>query len=311
MLTPAMHPSVHRTLTCATSRACRLRGRLAPCAQSQAAAVGVLDKKHGAPAKKVLVRKAGKHKKPKSGDAAGNAVDDAPQRLQSVTLLDDADMDIEHMTQQDGGPDSDSAALGALPLSANLGRFRALVLDSGYRPINVVSWFKAVMMEELGKVDVLTYYDNTYAYSAYRRHPLPAVVRVGLYVNMHELAGKVTLTRRNIMVRDQWCCQYCSSRRDLTIDHVTPISKGGINSWQNLVTACMSCNQRKGHQTLKQLGWRLKVEPREPSPMDVGIVLGVSPGDVERAPPEWYDYIQPFKDKIENNRRTRAPLLEH
>jgi 5-methylcytosine-specific restriction endonuclease McrA len=58
----------------------------------------------------------------------------------------------------------------------------------------------------------------------------------------------------------------------LTLDHVKPLSKGGGNSWENLVTACMSCNQRKGQHTLKQLGWKLKMNPREPSPFELGVV---------------------------------------
>jgi hypothetical protein len=51
------------------------------------------------------------------------------------------------------------------------------------------------------------------------------------------------------------------------------VSKGGKNTWENLVTACKDCNQRKGNQTLKQLGWRLRTTPREPSPHEMGIVV--------------------------------------
>jgi hypothetical protein len=54
------------------------------------------------------------------------------------------------------------------------------------------------------------------------------------------------------------------------------VRRGGVNSWQNLVTACMSCNQRKGDKGLQQLGWKLPCVPREPSPQEVGIVAGIS-----------------------------------
>jgi hypothetical protein len=61
-----------------------------------------------------------------------------------------------------------------------------------------------------------------------------------------QMSAKVALTRRNIMIRDRFCCQYCGSKRNLTLDHVHPQSKGGRNTWCNLVTACMVCNQKKG-----------------------------------------------------------------
>jgi hypothetical protein len=53
-------------------------------------------------------------------------------------------------------------------------------------------------------------------------------------------------------------------------------ARGGANSWVNLVTACMACNQRKGDKSLAQLGWRLPRAPREPTPQEVGIIAGIS-----------------------------------
>lgn len=54
------------------------------------------------------------------------------------------------------------------------------------------------------------------------------------------------------------------------------LCRGGINSWQNLVTACMSCNQRKGDKSLQHLGWKLPQSPREPTPQEVGVLAGIS-----------------------------------
>ena len=56
-------------------------------------------------------------------------------------------------------------------------------------------------------------------------------------------------------------CRYCGSLHDLTVDHVTPVSKGGLWEWSNLVTACNTCNAKKGSRTLKQLGWTLRKLP--------------------------------------------------
>lgn len=70
--------------------------------------------------------------------------------------------------------------------------------------------------------------------------------------------------------------RYCGSSRDLTLDHVTPVCRGGLNSWTNLVTACMSCNQRKGDKSLAQMGWSLPCLPREPTPQEVGVIAGIS-----------------------------------
>jgi hypothetical protein len=70
--------------------------------------------------------------------------------------------------------------------------------------------------------------------------------------------------------------RYCGCQRDLTLDHVVPVSLGGVNSWTNLVTACMACNQRKGNKSLAQLGWSLPCLPREPTPQEVGVIAGIS-----------------------------------
>eukprot|EP00877_Chromochloris_zofingiensis_P011181 jgi/Chrzof1/6316/Cz18g04010.t1 len=189
----------------------------------------------------------------------------------------------------------------------NLTSYRCLVVDSAYRPINVIGWFKAVVMDEAGKIDVLDYYPNAFAYSAYRSHPLPAVIRARKYVDLHEVAGHVALTRRNVMLRDRYTCQYCGCKKDLTLDHVVPVSKGGKNTWENLVTACMVCNQKKGHHSLSKLGWRLKHAPHQPTPYEIGVIMGVSQHDIEHPPSEWSLYLQPYKDLLD---KARAKMTE-
>ncbi|KKJ01096.1 HNH endonuclease [Prochlorothrix hollandica] len=73
------------------------------------------------------------------------------------------------------------------------------------------------------------------------------------------------VNRREVLKRDNHTCQYCGSRSALTLDHVLPRSKGGPHSWQNVVTACESCNGKKGDRTPTQAGMVLKTKPKAPA----------------------------------------------
>jgi len=77
----------------------------------------------------------------------------------------------------------------------------------------------------------------------------------------------VRLTRRNLMIRDQFQCQYCGrrpSQRDLNVDHIVPRSRGGQDSWENLVVSCRTCNLRKGRCTPAEAGMSLLSVPQRP-----------------------------------------------
>jgi 5-methylcytosine-specific restriction endonuclease McrA len=69
-------------------------------------------------------------------------------------------------------------------------------------------------------------------------------------------------SRREIFRRDHHTCQYCSSTKHLTIDHVLPKAKGGLNAWENLVTACKKCNSTKGNRLLHETGMTLRTKPK-------------------------------------------------
>jgi 5-methylcytosine-specific restriction endonuclease McrA len=78
---------------------------------------------------------------------------------------------------------------------------------------------------------------------------------------------RVRLTRKNLLLRDDYQCQYCSKHpgvRDLNIDHVLPRSRGGLDTWDNLVVSCRTCNLRKGHKTPVEAKMRLLRAPSEP-----------------------------------------------
>jgi 5-methylcytosine-specific restriction endonuclease McrA len=168
-------------------------------------------------------------------------------------------------------------------------KYRALLLDTTYRPIDIVNWQRAICLDMFDKVDVLEYYDIC-ARSARDEFMLPAVMRVRMYVQ-RDRKGRIPLSRRNILLRDSFMCQYCGSKNMLTVDHVMPASKGGKWDWTNLVTACNKCNNKKGSKTLKQLGWKLKKAPVEPSAWQVGVMIGGDTLAIKSMPKEWSEYL--------------------
>ncbi|KAK3124540.1 hypothetical protein QOZ80_7BG0588080 [Eleusine coracana subsp. coracana] len=150
-----------------------------------------------------------------------------------------------------------------------LAGFRGLVLDISYRPVNVVCWKRAICLEFMEKADVLEYYDQTVS-SPSGSFNIPAVLRVPQLLHVVKRRRiKQSLSRKNIIYRDGFTCQYCSSGENLTIDHVIPISRGGKWEWENLVTACSRCNSRKGQKTLEQANMKLLKTPKAPKEYDI------------------------------------------
>jgi hypothetical protein len=132
-----------------------------------------------------------------------------------------------------------------------------LVLDAGYQPVNVINLKRAGSLVYSGKAVVVQADANRPLRSEKLVILSPRVIRL-----LVAIAGKVyrffkvRLTKRNIMARDGWSCQYCGAQdRPLTIDHVVPRSRypagmnGQVDSWENCVTACVQCNVRKGNRT--------------------------------------------------------------
>ncbi|KAH7414977.1 hypothetical protein KP509_14G021800 [Ceratopteris richardii] len=175
-------------------------------------------------------------------------------------------------------------------------RYRGLVLDLSYRPINIVCWRRALCLEILEKADVLQYYDQVIS-SPTRPFPIPAVLRITDYVYSPVRSKvKLTLKRKNIFLRDDFKCQYCGSQDNLTVDHVIPFSRGGKWTWRNLVTACSNCNVRKGNKTLEESKMQLRRAPREPREIygdDLPSTYAAfrSMQNAKRVPTEWVGYL--------------------
>ena len=93
----------------------------------------------------------------------------------------------------------------------------------------------------------------------------PSVIRLRSYIRLPY--SKVVLSRRNVMRRDNFECQYCGKKSALTIDHVIPKSRGGKDTWENLTTACERCNVKKGNKTPKEAQMPLLTKPYRPVPI--------------------------------------------
>ncbi|KZV50891.1 hypothetical protein F511_10462 [Dorcoceras hygrometricum] len=121
----------------------------------------------------------------------------------------------------------------------------------------------------MDKADVLEYYDQT-VNSPSGSFYIPAVLRVPhLLQVVRRRKVKRSLSRKNILSRDNFTCQYCDSAENLTIDHVLPIARGGEWTWENLVTACAKCNSKKGQKTLEEANMKLMKVPKVPKDYDI------------------------------------------
>lgn len=161
---------------------------------------------------------------------------------------------------------------------------RVLVLNQGYEPISICSVKKALLLLLLDKAELVEARNGSVIRTVQRVYPFPSVIRLQSYIRVPY--KKVELSRRNILRRDGFACQYCGTRSaPLTIDHVIPRSRGGTDTWENLVTACIPCNNRKGNRTPEEAGMRLRSIPRKPNHI---IFLRNFSGSIEE---EWRPYL--------------------
>jgi 5-methylcytosine-specific restriction endonuclease McrA len=140
-----------------------------------------------------------------------------------------------------------------------------LVLNATYEPINVCTVRRAVVLLLKAKAEVIEHAEWE-LHSATSSLARPVVIRLVSYVRIPRDTHRRKITRRAVFARDDWTCQYCGARSNLTVDHVVPRSKGGLSTWDNIVASCAPCNRRKGSALLRQVGMQLRKPPRTPSP---------------------------------------------
>jgi 5-methylcytosine-specific restriction endonuclease McrA len=146
-----------------------------------------------------------------------------------------------------------------------------LALNASYEPLTIVPARRAVRLVLDGKAEILEKDSDRLFRSERRVVPLPAVIRLVRYVHVpYRFRRQVTNTF--LFARDDYTCQYCGrhkgklrGRQFLTRDHVRPLSRGGLNTWENVVTSCSPCNNRKGGRLPREAGLTLSHEPAEPN----------------------------------------------
>lgn len=139
-----------------------------------------------------------------------------------------------------------------------------LVLNQSYEPLSVCNIKKAFLLLYLGKAELIINDDRKSIRSVQKNFPWPSVIRIAKYVNVPY--KKVVLTRRNILRRDGYKCVYCG-RGDLplTVDHIIPRARGGDDVWENLISACTVCNNKKGDRTPEEAQMRMLYRPFKPN----------------------------------------------
>ncbi len=178
-----------------------------------------------------------------------------------------------------------------------MGASQVLVLNASYEPMHIISWKRALQLLFSGKVEVLE--ESVREVRTVRiTIKVPMVLRLLNYVPLHQKKGIVRFSRANVFARDQHQCQYCGDqckKSQLTLDHVIPVVQGGPKTWENIVTSCRLCNQKKGGRTPKQAGMRLIRKPKQPEWLPKAHL----PFSVTALPKRWQIYLQLGKVKWE------------
>ena len=159
-----------------------------------------------------------------------------------------------------------------------------------YLPLSIINWKQAVMYMYHDKCTVMDWYDDWMVRSPSWETKVPAVIMLKDYLRRTK---RVRFSRSNMYLRDMYTCQYCAvefPKSQLTLDHVQPVSRGGLTTWENSVTACNPCNSRKGN--------RMDVRPvhKPYRPGYYELVRKRKQMEIQVRHPSWYQWLD-----LENN----------
>ncbi len=149
---------------------------------------------------------------------------------------------------------------------------QTLVLNTAWQPVARVPWQRAITLLFLGKVEVVEEYEDQTIRSVTFEVKMPSVVRFLRMVKHRKPV--VRFSRENVFARDHGACQYCGeklTRAEATYDHVLPRCRGGGTRWDNIVIACVRCNQKKGGRTPAEAKMTLRSTPVKPARLPQGV----------------------------------------
>lgn len=156
-----------------------------------------------------------------------------------------------------------------------------------YLPLSVIQWKEAIMYMYHDKCTVLDWYDDWMVHSQRWETRVPAVIMLKDYMR---IKTQVRFSKNNVYLRDQYNCCYCGTsinKKNATMDHVHPLSKGGKTNWENIVTACGPCNSRKGNEVGPQ--WRPRYKPYRPGYWELVRKRKQLPFEVRH--PSWHQWL--------------------
>jgi hypothetical protein len=183
---------------------------------------------------------------------------------------------------------------------------KCLLLNIDFSPIAIIHWQKAItwyfkyQYNNKYEIEIIDFYKNDYIVGVNnKKFPIPAVCKTKRFFNLTK--NKVTFSRKNIFIRDEYTCQYCHKKIDgkyLTYDHVIPKSLWSANTtptcWTNIVTSCVSCNRKKGNRTPKQANMPLKQIPVRPEKKFRYLPIYEYLCNIKEMPEEWKIYLPEF-----------------
>ncbi len=170
---------------------------------------------------------------------------------------------------------------------------QTLVLDQGYVPLGVVGWERAITLIFQEKAEVVESYEDKEVRSVTFSMKVPSIIR--FLSGLRKRKKQIKFSRENTYARDGGKCQYCLKdvpRAEITYDHIVPRAQGGKTTWENVVIACVPCNQKKGARTPQQAGMTLKSKPVKPKKLPEHRVTFSFRKDV---PLSWKDWISGYQ----------------
>ncbi|MFI5206999.1 MAG: HNH endonuclease [Gemmatimonadales bacterium] len=147
---------------------------------------------------------------------------------------------------------------------------RCLALNASFEPLTMVPVRRALRLVIDGKAEVVEAESGKVVRSERLSLPRPIVIRLTKFIHVPRRFRR-QVTNTFLFARDRYACQFCGrhqgilrERECLTRDHLIPLSRGGSNAWTNVVTACSSCNARKGNHLPEEVGMHPMHAPCEP-----------------------------------------------